>query len=82
MAQTKRAQILMDPDEYQVLEEIARRRKTSIAELFRVAVRTLYISSTEDRRKAVTAIAGMGLSLPSWEDLKQELSEVHDGGIH
>jgi hypothetical protein len=81
MSQTRRAQILMRPDEYRLLEEIAARQGTSVAELFRSAVRKCYLSTLPQRMQAAEEIAGLQISLPPWETLEQSISEAHDGGI-
>lgn len=82
MPQTRRAQILMEPEEYQRIEEIARRQHVSVSELFRNAVRTLYFSTRSDKQKAVDALGGMQLEMPELSELKSMLLEAKNGGLH
>lgn len=81
MAQTKRAQVLMEPDEYAQLEEIARQMGTSVGELFRASVRRCYLSRPSDRLSFVEDLAAMEVQLPDWEELEREIAEAHDGGL-
>lgn len=81
MAQTKRAQVLMEPDEYALLEEIARQTGTSVGELFRTAVRRCYLTQTADRLRLVEDLAQLGVPLPEWDELEREIEEAHDGGL-
>lgn len=80
MAQTKRAQVLMEPLEYERLEEIARQRGTSVGELFRTAVRRLYLVAPTDRLRLVEELTGMNVPLPPWEVLEEEIAQAHDEG--
>lgn len=81
MAQTRRAQILMDPDEYAELERVARERRTSVGELVRQAVRAQYLSSREERLRAVARIASMNLPVGDWADTKREIEDAYDAGL-
>lgn len=76
MARSKRAQVLMEPEEYRRLEEIARREGVSVAELVRTAVRERYLPDVERRRDALARFLGEApaLDLPDWETLEAELS--------
>jgi len=78
MPQTRRAQVLMEPEEYRAMEEIAAREGVSVAELFRAAVRKCYLSAPGERVKAVEAIAALGVPLPSWKKIEEELSDAHE----
>ena len=44
MATTRRTQLLMEPEEFKRLQRLARRRKTSVADLIRSAVRQAYLA--------------------------------------
>lgn len=79
MAPTRRAQILMEPEEFRRLQSLARKRKTSVANLIRCAVRETYFVPTPERRPIVDAILRMGLSLPDWDHLREELDRGHAG---
>ena len=81
MAQTKRAQILMAPEEYQRLEDIAQQRDVSVAELIRAAVRECYFVRVEDPKKLVASICNMNMPLAGWEVLESEIGEAHGDGI-
>ena len=50
MPVTRRTQLLMDPKEYRCLRALARRKKTTVAELIRSAVRATYLEAEPDRR--------------------------------
>ena len=82
MAQTRRAQILMEPEEYRQLEKVALRRHTSVAELFRSAVRQVYLSSTPDKARALENLAALSLEVPDWSEVEKDLAEAHDVCLH
>jgi hypothetical protein len=77
MTATKRAQILMEPEEYRRLERIARQQNASVAELIRTAVRERYLGGTADRRAAVRAICSMNLPVISWTEAEAEVEGAH-----
>lgn len=79
MAATRRAQILMDPEEYSRLEELARREKVSVAELIRRAVRRCYLLPREERRALVEEICSMELPLGDWNE--RDITDSHDAGL-
>ena len=79
MAPTRRAQILMEPEEFRRLQSIARKRKTSVANLIRSAVRETYLAPQPERRPIVDAILRMRLSVPDWKDVREELDRGHAG---
>lgn len=81
MAQTRRAQILMEPDEYDALARIAEARQVSVAELIRVAVRAAYLGSRDSRLDAVERIAAMELPVDGWAQMKAEIEEAYDAGL-
>lgn len=67
---TKRAQILFMPEEYEVLEKIARSEKSSVSEIVRKAVETQYsLCPHEDRKKAVERIIKRhDFKIKDWEE--------------
>ena len=67
----------MEPEEYQRLEEIARNKDMSVAELIRNAVRERYFSNTEDRNRIVEEIIGMNLPTEEWDKVEEEIAEAH-----
>jgi hypothetical protein len=79
MATTRRAQILMEPDEYGRLEEIARRRGVSVGSLVREAVRDRYLTGGEARRKALAEIYALDLPVAEWGDWKEIEEEIERG---
>ena len=79
MARSKRAQILMEPVEYQYLEEIAHHKGCSVAELVREAVREKYGTGSGDRKAIVDRLTKHDVSLPDWEVLKKEIEDRHNG---
>jgi hypothetical protein len=81
MAQTRRADILTDPAEYDRLEAVARRAKVSVAELIRTAVRERYRRKPTHAQSAVARLAALRLDLPDWDDLARERAEAEDGGL-
>lgn len=80
MAHTRRAQILMEPEEYQQLEGIARRQGTSVAELVRTAVRERYLTSADDRQQALREICNLSIPLGDL-DLNEEMAQAHADGL-
>ena len=73
MGQTRRAQILMEPETYHRLEEMARRERTSVAELIRRAVREKYGTDRPGRQAALEKILSMDLPADRWEDIDEAL---------
>lgn len=80
MAVTRRAQILMEPEEYRRLQREARRRKISVAELIRSTLRETCLAENPDVSEIVERIAGMQLPAIDWKTAKQEIEASH--GIH
>ena len=79
MAPTRRAQILMEPEEFRRLQALARTRRTSVANLIRSAVRETYFVPQPDKPPIVDAILAMRLDLPDWGQLREELDREHAG---
>ena len=78
MAATRRTQLLMDPDEFRRLRALARRKNTSVAELIRTAVRTVYLTPP-DRRAVVEDILKMNLPSMDWNKVRKEIEAGHAG---
>jgi len=73
---TKRVQVLLDPFQYQRLDEIARQRNRSVGALIREAIDQVYLQSAVDERlEAVRALAAMQLPVADWEQMEQESVE-------
>jgi hypothetical protein len=77
MTASKRAQILMEPDDYRRLEEIARQKNASVAELIRTAVRERYLGESDRRRSGVESICSMNLPVIPWDEAEREIAESH-----
>ena len=81
MAQTRRAQILMEPEEYEHLEHLAQQEGSSVAELIRTAVREKYLTDRQERIRAVEEICRMNLPFSDWESLDDEVAAAHGDGL-
>lgn len=78
MKANRRTQILMDPEEHRRLRELARRKKTSVGELIRTAVRATYLATRKpDRKPIVEAILQMNLPAISWNRARREIEAGH-----
>lgn len=77
MPATRRTQLLMDPEEFRRLRALARRRKTSVAELIRAAVRAAYLPSPPDRRAVVQEITQMKLPTLDWKKARKDIEAGH-----
>ena len=76
MAKTKRVQVLMEPEEFEVLEDLARKRRSSVSDLMREAARAQLLSGvTRSRRlEAVRQFLALPpIRMPSSKVLKAEL---------
>ena len=79
MAITRRTQLLMDPEEFRQLRALARRRKTSVAELIRCAVQESYLKPPADRKALVEAILDLKLPSIGWTSAKKGIEAAHAG---
>ena len=73
---SKRVQVLMEPYEFEILADLARKRGASVSDLMREAARVQYLAQIGLARRAEAAGQFLSLpqvSLPPWEDLKVEL---------
>jgi predicted DNA-binding ribbon-helix-helix protein len=79
---TKRVQVLLDPLQYQRLDEIARQRNRSVGALIRDAIDRVYLqSAAPERLEAVQALAAMQLPVADWEQMEREsVEEVTPNG--
>jgi len=76
---SRRTQLLMDPDEFRQLGALARRKKTSVAELIRCAVRDVYLKVPADRKPLVEAILNLKLPRIDWRKAKKEIEAARAG---
>lgn len=81
MGHTKRAQVLMEPEEYTRLEEVAAERGVAVAELIRTAVRERFLLTREERRKLVDEILGLDLPVIEWHDAEDDVAEARGDGL-
>lgn len=84
MARTRRAQILMEPAEYERLEDLAARRGVSVGSLVREAVRARYFVGEEARRQALDEIFALDLPVAewgTWQEIEEEIERGHDAGL-
>lgn len=80
MGKTKRAQILVTPEEYEALEDVARAERTSVAELFRRAVRDRYLRQPVDRARLVEELCALELAFDGdWGDAEVAILDAHEG---
>jgi hypothetical protein len=81
MPARRRIQFLIDAEEFRLLRALARRRKTSVAELIRYAVREFYLKAPADRESLVKAILGFKLPNINWKKAKKEIETAHVGAL-
>jgi hypothetical protein len=78
MAKTKRVQVLMEPHEFEVLEDLARKRGASVSDLMREAARAQLLAQVGLARRSEAVRQFLGLQetpMPSWKNLKAELED-------
>lgn len=78
MAKSKRVQILMEPDEFVTLTDIARQRGSTLSALLRDAARAQFLPLAERLRRRQAAEAFLSLpelDLPAWAELEQEIED-------
>lgn len=78
MAKTKRVQVLMEPEEFELLEGLARKRGSSVSDLMREAARAQFLAEAErsHRSRAVQQFLSLpDTPLPDWEILEREIEE-------
>jgi len=75
MALTKRVQVLMDPDDYRKLGEMARRRKLSVGELLRSAATEKHLARGTHMHALVDEMAALVLDADEWPELRKEILE-------
>ena len=74
MALTKRVELLLDPEQYARLEEIARARRESVGALIRQAVAREYLKpAQEQKRAALRRLLRQETDFGSWERAKKDI---------
>jgi hypothetical protein len=71
MALSRRVEVLFGEGEYEALRREAARRRVTVGELVREAVRRAYLRpSEEERRAAISRICSREVDVGTWEDVK------------
>ena len=71
MALTKRVEVLFDPQQYRLMEAMARSKGQTVGALVRKAVEEQYLRPTlEQRREALERLLSMEVDLGTWEEAK------------
>ena len=78
MRLTRRVQVLMTPDDYKRLSEVARRKQASVGELMRSAAVEKFLAHGDHAHLVVEDIATMELPVDDWGTMKDELLEGAD----
>ena len=74
MALTKRVEVLFDPKQYELLEQLARSRGETVGAMVRKAVEREVLRPTlEQRREAVRGLLGEEVDFGEWEDVKKAI---------
>jgi predicted DNA-binding ribbon-helix-helix protein len=83
MAELRKTQVLLEPEEYDRLEEIAQKRGISIPELIRLTVRERYMPASHTRQEAAAAILRMKIpgAWKSWEEIEADIEDAHDSSL-
>ena len=78
MAKTKRVQVLMEPEEFELLEVLAKKQGASVSDLMREAARVQLLAQVGLARRTEAARRFLRLPeapMPVWEDLKAEIED-------
>lgn len=71
---TKRVELLLDPDQYAQLDQIAKNRKESLSALIRQALEKEYLQPTlEQRRAAVERLLSQETEFGAWAQVKKDI---------
>lgn len=81
MAATKQAKVLLEPEEYAVLEDLSKKRGTTLSELIREAVRDRYILLKAERTKALEEIFRLEIPVTDWATFEEEIEQAHVDGL-
>ena len=81
MPRTKRAQVLMEPEEYERLEAVAGERGVAVAELIRTAVRERFLLTRRERRRLVDKILGLDLPAIEWQEAEDDVVRARGDGL-
>lgn len=76
MPLTKRVELLLDPEQYARLEEIARARRESIGALIRRAVAREYLQPVQEQKRAALArLLSQEIDLGAWGRAKRDVAK-------
>lgn len=76
----RRLQVLLDTERYARLEQAARRRGVSVAQVVREAIDLVAPSEELDRRTAAEfLLAAEPMPVNDWADMKEEIESRFDG---
>lgn len=78
---TKRAQVLMEPEEYARLEAVAAEQGVAVAELIRSAVRERYLLTRKERRRLVDDILALDLPPIDWREAEDDVGRARGDGL-
>jgi hypothetical protein len=82
MSRSSRAQVLLEPDEYARLEEIAIRQGSSVSGLIRDAVRDRYFPPSDERQQIVAELLAMRVPLTEdWSELNALLEATRHADL-
>jgi predicted DNA-binding ribbon-helix-helix protein len=70
MANVRSARVVLEPDEYHHLEEIASRRGVSVDELILNTVRERFLPVLRHRLDAADAICRLSIPIGDWEGIE------------
>ena len=83
MPNSRRAQVLLEPDEYFRLEELARVRGISVSSLIRDAVRDRYFPNAPDRQAIVDELLLIRVPIvEDWRELNALIEDAKLADIH
>jgi hypothetical protein len=75
----KRVEIQLELREYAKLQELAAKKKKSIAWIVREAINTAYqVERRREKEEAVRKLTSLQLDLPEWEKLEKEIEGYHE----
>ncbi|HEY0512282.1 MAG TPA: hypothetical protein VGH73_10275 [Thermoanaerobaculia bacterium] len=82
MAQTRRAQITIEPEEYRQLEALAHQKGVPLADLIGTAVRERYLTRPASRREIVQEIFRLEIPIEEdWSSIEEEIARAHADGL-
>lgn len=71
---SKRVQVLFSKDKFAKLENLAKKKDTSVGSLIREAVEEKYLKKHDKQRMAILAhLSKMSLPVSEWEEIEKEI---------